>query len=288
MGPMARSIDDLELYCKVALANQPWLVEPSLVNKPWESHTAREDTIKGPLTIGLMMSDGIADPHPPIVRSLQETVRALETAGHKVIPWKPLSQEEIMKVIIAMYFIDNGSKIRALLQEGGEEPITLLATALSYAVTQPTIEQGWELNLAKYNLRTEYAKLWNETKVDAILCPNAPTASAIRNTSVSFGYTAVWNLLDYAAVTFPAGRVQETDGAVVEPPETSTPKGDISNFFSNLWYEKDKHGNVLGPSRYKYAPVGLQLVARRYEEEKALAMTKIVVDARKRAGLKEY
>ena len=144
------------------------------------------------------------------------------------------------------------------------------------------------MNLARNNLRTAYAKLWNETKVDAILCPSAPTASAIHNTSISFSYTAVWNLLDYAAVAFPAGKVQDIDGTALEPPETTTPKGNISNFFSNLWYEKDGHGNVVGPSKYKYAPVGLQLVARRFEEEKALAMTKIVVDARKRAGLEEY
>lgn len=144
------------------------------------------------------------------------------------------------------------------------------------------------MNSARNNFRTAYAKLWNETKIDAILCPNFPTASAIRDSSVSLAYTAVWNLLDYVAVTFPAGRVHETDGGAVVPPETNTPKGDASNFFSNLWYEKDEHGNVLGPSRYKYAPVGLQLVGRRFEEEKVLAMTRTVVDARKRAGLQEY
>ena len=144
------------------------------------------------------------------------------------------------------------------------------------------------MNRARNNLRTAYAEHWNKTKVDAILCPNAPTASAIYNTGISGGYTAVWNLLDYAAVTFPAGRVHETDGTAAVPPETNTPKEGVSNFISNLWYEKDEHGNVLGPSRYKYAAVGLQLVARRFEEEKALAIARVVVEARKRAGLEEY
>ena len=145
------------------------------------------------------------------------------------------------------------------------------------------------MNRARNNLRTAYAKLWNETKVDAILCPNASTASSIHGTSLYFGYTAVWNLLDYAAVAFPTGRVHETDGTVVVPPEASrAPKEHMSNFTSNLWYAKDEHGNVLGPSKYKYAPVGLQLVTRRFEEEKALAIARIVVDVRKRAGLEEY
>ena len=144
------------------------------------------------------------------------------------------------------------------------------------------------MNRARNNLRTAYAKHWNETKVDAILCPNAPHVASVHGTSISMGYTAVWNLLDYAAVTFPAGRVHEKDGTVVVPPETNTPRGDMSNFISNLWYEKDEHGNVLGPSRYKYSPVGLQLVARRFEEEKVLAIARMVVEARKRAGLEEY
>ena len=112
--------------------------------------------------------------------------------------------------------------------------------------------------------------------------------SAVHDTSINFGYTAVWNLLDYAAVTFPTGRVHETDGKDIVPPETNTPQGEMSNFISNLWYEKNEHGNVLGPSRYNFAPVGLQLVARRFEEEKILAIARVVVDARRRAGLEEY
>ena len=110
----------------------------------------------------------------------------------------------------------------------------------------------------------------------------------MHGTSMHFGYTSVWNLLDYPVVTFPAGRVHDTDGTVAVPPETSTPEGQLSNFISNLWYEKDKDGSVLGPSRHKYAPMGLQLVARRFEEEKVLAMARVVVEARKRAGLEEY
>ena len=131
---------------QVALANQPWLVEPSLVNKPWKSSFAGKGLVKEQLTIGLLISDGIVDPHPPIVRSLQETARALEAAGHKVIPWVPFSHGEIVEVIGAMYFIDGGNRLRALLKEGDEEPLTSLEMALPPAGTaQRSIEQGWEV-----------------------------------------------------------------------------------------------------------------------------------------------
>ena len=120
------------------------------MNQPWDSSIARDDTLKRQLTIGLLISDGIVDPHPPIVRSLHETVRALEAAGHKVVPWEPVSHTEILEVICAMYFIDGGNKLRALLKEGDEEPLTSLVMALPPAGTaQRSIEQGWEVSYAK-------------------------------------------------------------------------------------------------------------------------------------------
>lgn len=116
------------------------------MNKPWQSNIASEGIVKGPLTIGLLMSDGVVDPHPPIVRSLQETVSALEAAGHKVIPWEPLSHKEIVDVISAMFFIDGGNKLRAMLKKGDEEPTPFLAMVLSFSGTPRSIEQGWEVS----------------------------------------------------------------------------------------------------------------------------------------------
>ena len=118
------------------------------MNKPWESNIAK-GTVKGKLTIGLMISDGIVDPHPSIVRSLQETARALEAAGHKVIPWEPPSHQEILEVTFAMYFLDGGNKLRALLKEGDEPPLTLLGMALSLSGTQRSLEQCWEVSCEK-------------------------------------------------------------------------------------------------------------------------------------------
>ena len=118
-----------------------------MVNKPWESNTGR-DIVGEQLTIGLLMSDGIVDPHPPIVRSLKETARALEALGHKVVPWVPLSHKEIIEVIVGMFFIDGGSKIRAEMKKGDEDPVPFMLMALSFAGVPLSIEQGWEVSYA--------------------------------------------------------------------------------------------------------------------------------------------
>ena len=63
---------------------------------------------------------------------------------------------------------------------------------------------------------------------------------------------------------------------------------EMNQDYSKLWFDKDQNGKVLGPERYKYAPIVLQLVARRYEEEKVLGMLRTVVEARRNGGLESY
>ena len=102
-------------------------------------------------------------------------------------------------------------------------------------------------------------------------------------------------MLDYSAAAFPAGRVLEIDGEAPLPEgvdlDTIYPKHSIEELnqtYRKLWFDKDQNGKVLGPERYKYAPIGLQLVGRRYEEEKMLGILRTVVEARKNGGLEPY
>jgi amidase len=37
VGPMATCVEDMQLFCEVVLESQPWLHEPTLVEKPWNS-----------------------------------------------------------------------------------------------------------------------------------------------------------------------------------------------------------------------------------------------------------
>ncbi|KAF8471893.1 amidase signature domain-containing protein [Kalaharituber pfeilii] len=291
VGPMARHVDDLELFCKVALEYQPWLYEPSLINKSWDhTVTAGPDKL---LTIGLMLNDGFVDPHPPIVRCLQETATALKAAGHKVVPWTPISHKEMNELIMNLYFLDGGNGYRDIIKQGNEEATHLVNWVLeSFEWKNLTASDTWKLNIKRNKYRTDYAHHWNRSNVDVILCPLAPCAASLHDTSKYFGYTSAWNLLDYSTITFPVGRVQDRDGAV-PPPKDDLGNGEwsqaaVNQFFRKLWFEKDENGEVRGPERYRFAPVALQLVGRRYEEEKLVGIMRKVLEARKNAGLGEY
>jgi Asp-tRNA(Asn)/Glu-tRNA(Gln) amidotransferase A subunit family amidase len=43
--------------------------------------------------------------------------------------------------------------------------------------------------------------------MDVILCPVHPTPAPLHETTRYWGYTSLWNLLDYSAMTFPVTQV---------------------------------------------------------------------------------
>ena len=65
---------------------------------------------------------------------------------------------------------------------------------------------------------------WNSSGIDVLLCPVAPGAAPPHDCSRYWGYTSVWNLLDYPALVFPVSRVDlnvdrrwDEDGDYVSP-----------------------------------------------------------------------
>ena len=69
-----------------AIANQqPWYKDPLAVRKPWNE--AEYDLIDhgngGKLCFAILWDDKHMLPHPPVIRGLEETTRALLSAGHK-------------------------------------------------------------------------------------------------------------------------------------------------------------------------------------------------------------
>ncbi|KAF8428989.1 amidase [Tirmania nivea] len=296
LSPMTIGVDGLELFCEVALSKSPWLVEPGLVSKPWDKRAILNSAILKPLKIGLMLSDDVVTPHPPIQRSLKETARALEEAGHTVIPWVPVDHKGMSQLTAVSFFQDNAEPARELIKKSGEELTPLAKFAFEGLQCKPlTVTESWDLASRRNQYRLSYARLWNETQVDAILCPVAPTVSAIHDTSKYWGYTSVFNMLDCSAAAFPAGKVLGIDGEATLPEgvdlDATYPKNsmeELNQAYSKLWFDKNQNGKVLGPERYKYAPVGLQLVARRYEEEKVLGMLRAILKARRNGGLEPY
>ena len=81
-GPIAGSMRDCELLLKVVVSNaRPWEQDPSIAYGLWEEQGA---VAKKPL-LGVIRTDGLITPLPPVSKVLNETVQALRNSGVEVV-----------------------------------------------------------------------------------------------------------------------------------------------------------------------------------------------------------
>lgn len=269
LGPIARTLEICELVYKVVIDSKPWLKRPELVTKPWMPEDVLKDKKK--LRIGILHSDDIATPQPPVARALREVEEKLKSGTTngielEVVPFKPFDHERALKIAMSLYFEDGGKEMLALLEET-EEPLMELSKAAitenPYA-TELDLKGLWELNAQKHAYRDEYNRYWNEQGIDMLICPVGPGPAQPHGTSLYCGYTSQWNLLDYPGITFPVTFVDAEKDAGY--PEGYKPL----NIFDKELFEK------YTPETYAGAPVALQLVTRRLHEEETFEYMKIV------------
>ena len=79
-GPMSRSIEDVELYCKWVASTQPWRYDPKAIPMSWTPVHLDEK-----MAFAVVRTDGITNPLPPVKRGLQIVVDSIRAAGHEVI-----------------------------------------------------------------------------------------------------------------------------------------------------------------------------------------------------------
>ncbi|TGO28232.1 hypothetical protein BPAE_0030g00180 [Botrytis paeoniae] len=225
IGPLSRSPEGIDLFMKVALHSKPWASDPSLHQKPWI--TGQTSTDK--LTIGVMWDDGIVKPSPPVTRALNEVVEKLEQVpGVEIITWKPYQHDKAMKILTKLYACDGGKFFTDALALSGEPEWNTMAP-----------------------------------KMDVILCPAGPLPAPPHDNSKYWGYTSVWNLLNYPAIVFPVTKVNPD---IDVKHGNYKPRNDLDKWYHDR-YDVEEQIN---------APVGLQLVAKKLEDEKVVDVMRFI------------
>jgi amidase len=148
------------------------------------------------------------------------------------------------------------------------------------------------------NVRAKVMRAWNETAneqgdlMDAYIAPVVPATAPLHGDYCKvryFAYTATVNLLDYTACTFPVGFVDpELDGPDSEYllqdaggnalPEPSCDRDRII---------RERYSTRSGAELYRGLPMSLQLVGRKYEEEKVLGILDRINEAMGQDGVIE-
>ena len=226
LGPMSSSLVGIELFMRAVLDAEPWKQEPALIPLPWRDMSIKPGSRK-PLRLGIMWHDEVVLPHPPITRALREfTDRVKKIPYFEVIDFPPYKHDEAWAIVSSLYCTDGGDADLKIMAESGEPLLPLTKWMIKEndcvkRLTRPQLEYWLE---EREEFRLEYAKYWNETgfkdgPVDAIISPIAPGVATRPGTAKYWSYSAVWNLLDYPALAFPAGIVHQDIDAVSDRPE---------------------------------------------------------------------
>jgi len=284
VGPLATTSRSLTFITKALLSTQPWLHDPLVTEMPWrDDHAKQMQTLcdNKSLSFGIMPHDGVCDTHPPIKRAMSIITRVLSSLGHETLPWDPTpSHKTLVETGGRAWMYDGGADVHAAFALSGEPPVPQIASVYG---SKPEAEYPSsyisETNRMKRAMQKEYLDYWNSTAektktgrpVDAFIMPVAPFAAARPETYHYVGYTSVINVLDYTAVVIPVTVCDaRRDG---KPAEADyKPKDGLNRMVAGV-YDEDV---------YDGAHVAVQIVLRRFQEEKACVLAEYVEEALRR------
>lgn len=167
------------------------------------------------------------------------------------------------------YTADGGEDIRREVEAGGE-PFIPHVEALINRGKPISVYEYWQLNKRKLAAQKAYNDKWNSIKspisgrtVDILLMPTMPHTAVPHRKCRWVGYTKVWNFLDYTALSFPAGEVIASKDIA---PGGYTPRNPYDEWNWAVYDAESMNGH----------PVGIQIVGRRFEEEKVLGVAAVI------------
>ncbi|KAI4225072.1 MAG: hypothetical protein L6R36_004199 [Xanthoria steineri] len=255
------------------LSREPWLHDPLVHDIPWRDEKAVISKDQK-LFFAVLRHDGVVSLHPPVKRALETVTERLEKQGHRIIEWKPPDHQRGVDTIIAAWKYDNGADVRSAFELSGEPMAPQIASIYGAELHAGPPKDATFIaanNVARREYQKEYMEYWNSTAeltgtgkpVDIVIAPVAPVAAARPNGVPWYGYSGIVNALDYTACTLPVTTVDKSID-VLDP--SFQPLGDLDKSIMDQY----------DPEIYDGAHVGLQLIGRRLQEEKVLAVTEYV------------
>jgi fatty acid amide hydrolase len=292
IGPMARSTRDVALLFGALPSPTHALHDPFVPPVPMSDPERVE---VGKLRIGVYDDDGFMRPSAAVRRAVAEARAALAAAGAEIVDYSPPSPRETVLAFFAIASSDGGATVTSAV---GDDPVirplrmmwriaTLpdaarrgLSRALSLLgeersaellsmLGRKPVERLWQLTAQRGELRRQEARAWKRAGIDALLCPATVTPAvqhgASRDFALGAAYTIRYNVLNLPAGVVPVTRVRADE----------TGRGDARD-------RLDKRARSIDAGSAGL-PVGVQVVARPFEEHVALAIMRVIERAA-RAG----
>ncbi|EAW07383.1 putative general amidase [Aspergillus clavatus NRRL 1] len=220
----------------------------------------------GKLRVGVLRSDGLVEPLPPIARVLDEVAAVLRrTPGVEVVEVPvPAALSKCQGVAGRLMGVDDGGPMVDLLTATDEPLIPWLRGRMRLARGRAlSIEQLAGLQAQRTALEREMLGMWTggegsgagaERVLDAIMLPAAPHPVPELDRWNAVGYASSFVLLDYPAGVIPVRKFGERDlelGVEMAAPV----RGSWDKANRALWTEKTVDRRV-----YLDSPLGIQVV----------------------------
>lgn len=175
-GPLTRTLEDLEYYCRAIVDSEPWHRDPRCLPIPWRAAPAGSSLAPPQrLKVAVLWHDGVVLPTPPVTRALRHTVAKLRAAGHEVVDWAADDHVLGTRLLGRMFVADGGKAVLSQLRRTGEPLRPEMA-----AYENPREIGGfeyWQLHLEKQAFQQRYLDRWRAAGIDAVLAPVTPFSS---------------------------------------------------------------------------------------------------------------
>jgi amidase len=202
---------------------------------------------------------------------MNKVISALRRAGHDVIEWEPYKHKELADIANKSYGADGGRYMTKLL---AEEELFPFYIPIFKEAKDMGVGALWDLHAARLEIEEEYFRRWNATlsrtstgrPMDVLVCPIAPASSRPHLHHFNSDYLTAYNSLEMPAVAVP---VLQSDKSIDGAKPNHQP---VSQADEILW--KDYDVDI-----YDKGCVGVQVVAKRYNDEIAVAAARILHQA---------
>lgn len=217
-GPLARSVSDIDAIMREIVPRAELWGEDCIPGS-WPSPTSFLPRRKKFFTIGVLPSDGLVEPLPPIRNLLDEVsqiLRSSEVVDVQVIDLPvPPALKKCQALAGRLMDVDGGGPMLDLIEKTSE-PLTPWLQGRMSRRKPITVEQLCQLQSERMVIEREMMKVWTAgddrtRQIDAIICPVAPHPVPEIDRYNAVGYTSTWVLLDYPAGTVPVRRFKESD-----------------------------------------------------------------------------
>ncbi|KAE8444046.1 hypothetical protein EG329_000914 [Mollisiaceae sp. DMI_Dod_QoI] len=275
-GPLAGSLRDCELLLKTISDAKPWERDPSLAYGHWEEQGEMQ---RKPL-LGVIRTDDLITPLPPVAKVLDETVKTLRKSGMEVIEIDASEFKKCQSLANSFFGIDGGNHMFDLL-EATQEPLTNWLVTRLRRKKPIALDKLVEIHAKKIQLETEMLKIWKDPKtgrtIDAFICPVAPHPVPPIDRWNGVSYTSSFVLLDYPAGTLPVRDFKETDLKGEMNSEKALGSWDKAN--RELWDEKTIDRKV-----YLNTKLSVQVVAPKMQEHRLVQAMSLIDEVLRNGG----